>query len=254
MPFLDDAGAPLEGLRLEQRPADGYRFELRAAVRYVDVPSGRAYRAPAAGEAPPPSGTTDLASVPTPLWGLIASYGRQSAPAVLHDAQSLAARSLDDPAVALVRRREDDDVFHRALREQGVPALRARLMWAWVSADREREYGGWRGWLLLGQVALGVIAIVAAVVLGIQWHPAWLLLALAPALAALPWGALARLVITLTYPLALLGPVLLVQLLAIGVFRAVEAVVEVLVGGDARDVVRPTVRAAVSANPDADAR
>ncbi|WP_353814924.1 DUF1353 domain-containing protein [Agromyces sp. SYSU T00266] len=242
MPFLRTDGAPLDELPLAQRPVDGYRFALRAPIVYVDEPTGRRYRAPAAGEAPPPVGITDLASVPTPLWGLIASYGRQSAPAVLHDAQSIAAAALDDRGAALAQRREDDDVFHRALREQGVPVLRARLMWAWVSADRERTYAGWRGWLLLGQVALGVVAVVAALVLAVVAHPAWLLLAVVPALAALAWGGLARLAVALTYPLALLGPVLLVQLLAVGVFRAVEAIVELVAGGDVRSVVRPTVR------------
>ncbi|MFC9918192.1 DUF1353 domain-containing protein [Agromyces binzhouensis] len=242
MPFLREDGGPLDELPLAQRPADGYRFALRAPIVYVDDPSGRRYRAPAAGEGPPPVGITDLASVPTPLWGLIASYGRQSAPAVLHDAQSIAAAELDDDAAALAQRREDDDVFHRALREQGVPVLRARLMWAWVSADRERTYAGWRGWLLLAQVALGVVAVVAAIVLAVVAHPAWLLLAVVPAVAALAWGGLARLVIALTYPLALLGPVLLVQLLAVGVFRVVEAIVELVAGGDVRSVVRPTVR------------
>jgi hypothetical protein len=48
-------------------------------------------------------------------------------------------------------------------------------------------------------------------------------------------------VIALTYPLALLGPVLLVQLFAVGVFRVVEAVVELVAGGDVRAIVRPTV-------------
>mgnify|MGYP000501254738 CR=1 FL=1 len=241
MPFLREDGAPLDELELAQRPADGYRFAVREPIVYVDDPSDRRYRVPAAGEAPPPVGITDLASVPTPLWGLIASYGRQSAPAILHDAQSIAAAALDDREAALAQRREDDDVFHRALREQGVPVLRARLMWAWVSADRERTYGGWRGWLLLAQVALGVAVVVTAIVLAILAHPAWLLLAVAPALAALWWGGLARLVIALTYPLALLGPVLVVQLLAVGVFRVFEAVVELIAGGDVRSVVRPTV-------------
>ncbi|BDZ55379.1 DUF1353 domain-containing protein [Agromyces marinus] len=241
MPFLHDDGSPLGELPLDQRPIDGYRFALRTPVVYLDAATGRTYRAPAAGEAPPPVGITDLASVPTPLWGLIASYGRQSAPAILHDARSIDAARLEDREAALAQRREDDEVFHRALREQGVPVLRARLMWAWVSADRERTYNGWRGGLLLAQVALGVAAVVAAIVLAVTAHPAWLLLALVPALAAFAWGGLAPLVIALTYPLALLGPVLLVQLLAVGVFRAVEAVVELVAGGDVRSVVRPTV-------------
>jgi hypothetical protein len=241
MPFLRDDGAPLDELALAQRPADGYRFEVRDAIVYVDPMNGRRYRAPAAGEAPAPSGVTDLASVPSPLWGFIASYGRQSAPAVLHDAQSRAADALGDRRLALRQRREDDLVFRRALLEQGVPRMRARLMWAWVSADRERAYAGAAGWLLLGQVGLGVLLVVASVVLAVIAGPWWLALAAVPALAALPWGGLASLVVTLTYPLAAFGPLLAVHFLALVPFRLVEAMVEVFTGGDPGSVVRPTV-------------
>jgi hypothetical protein len=243
MPFRTDDDQPLEELLLAQRPATGYRFELRAPVVYVDPVSGHRYRAPARDEASGSHGFTDLASVPTPLWGFIASYGRQSAPAVLHDEQSLRADELGDRRAALAARREDDRVFRTALREQGVPRLRALLMWAWVSADRERTFAGAAGWLLLAQVALGVVALVAAVVFAVvpSW---WLALALlvAPALAALWWGGLARLVIVLTYSLAAFGPLFVVSLAAIGVFRVVEGVVELVAGGDPRDVVRPTLR------------
>jgi hypothetical protein len=242
MPFRTDDDQPLEELLLAQRPANGYRFELRAPVVYVDPVSGRRYRAPARGEASGAHGITDLASVPTALWGFIASYGRQSAPAVLHDEQSLRADELGDRRAALAARREDDRVFRTALREQGVPRLRALLMWAWVSADRERTFNGGAGWLLLVQVGLGVAALVAAVVFTVV-QPWWLGLALlaAPALAALWWGSLAQLVIALTYSLALFGPLFLVHLVAIGVFRLVEAIVELVAGGDPRDVVRPTI-------------
>jgi hypothetical protein len=243
MPFLTDDDQPLEELLLAQRPANGYRFELRAPVVYVDPESGRRYRVPARGEASGSHGLTDLASVPTPLWGFIASYGRQSAPAVLHDEQSVRAAELEDRRAALEQRRVDDRVFRTALLEQGVPRLRALLMWAWVSADRERGLGGAAGWLLIAQVGLGVIALVAAVVLAIVFgQPWWLVLIAAPALAALWWGGLARLVIALTYPLALFGPLLLVVLAALGVFRLVEAIVELVSGGDPGSVVRPTVR------------
>ncbi|MGR2752886.1 DUF1353 domain-containing protein [Agromyces arachidis] len=247
MPFLREDGAPLDELELAQRPAAGYRFELRAPIVYVDDETGRRYRAPAAGEAPLPAGITDLASVPTPLWGFIASYGRQSAPAVLHDAQSLAAAALGDRGRALVQRRDDDLVFRRALIEQGVPRLRAWLMWAWVSADRERTYAGAAGWLLLGQVGLGVLAVAASVVLAVLAGPWWLALALAPAAAALPWRERAPLLLVLTYPLAAFGPLLVVHVAALVPFRLVEAVVEVFTGGDPGSVVRPTV-----ARPDAD--
>lgn len=242
MPFLTDDDQPLEELLLAQRPADGYRFELRAPVVYLDPESGRRYRAPAVGDAFTPHGATDLASVPTPLWGFIASYGRQSAPAVLHDEQSILAAELGDRRAALEVRRVDDRVFRTALREQGVPRLRALLMWAWVSADRERTYGGAAGLLLLAQIGLGVVAIVAAVVLAVAFaQPWWIALALAPALAALWWRGLAPLVIALTYSLAAFGPLFVVHLTAIGVFRLVEAVVEIVSGGKPSEVWRPTV-------------
>ncbi|MGR0221251.1 DUF1353 domain-containing protein [Agromyces sp. ZXT2-6] len=241
MPFLRDDGAPLDELLLAQRPADGYRFEVRDAIVYVDPASGRRYRAPAAGEGPPPAGVTDLASVPSPLWGFIASYGRQSAPAVLHDAQSRAAEALGDRRRALLQRRDDDLVFRRALLEQGVPRMRAWLMWAWVSADRERVYAGATGWLLLGQVGLGVLVVAASVVLAVIAGPWWLALAIVPAAAALPWRGLAPLIVTLTYPLAAFGPLLLVHFVSLVPFRIVEAIVEVFAGGDPGSVVRPTV-------------
>ena len=47
MPFLTDDGHPLDELALAQRPADGYRFELRAPFVYVDPVSGRRYPVPA---------------------------------------------------------------------------------------------------------------------------------------------------------------------------------------------------------------
>src|SRR5688572_14147284 len=110
MPFLTADGRPLDELLLAQRPADGYRFEVRAPFVYLDPVTGRRYAIPAAPGAPAsgapasgsfgaaagagPHGVTDLASVPMSLWSFIASYGRQSAPAVLHDERSIVAAEL----------------------------------------------------------------------------------------------------------------------------------------------------------------
>lgn len=252
MPFLADDGAPLAELGLAQRPADASRFELTAAFAYLDPETGRRYRVPARHEASLRQGhdgaspltglSTDLASVPTPLWGMIASYGRQSAPAVLHDARSREAAALGDPRAALVQRRDDDRVFRTALREQGVPRLRSQLMWAWVSADREREFGGVRGGLLVAQAVLGAVALVAASVAAC-WNPWWLVVWPVVALAVLVHGRLAGLVATLTFSLAVLGPLVVVQLLALLPFRLVEALVEFVTGGDPGGVWRPTLQA-----------
>ncbi|MFE6965567.1 DUF1353 domain-containing protein [Agromyces sp. NPDC057679] len=238
MPFHTDDGDRLAELGLAQRPADAPSFELTEAFVYLDPETGRRYRVPARGEAS--AAPTDLASVPTPLWGLIASYGRQSAPAVLHDARSREAAALGDRRAALVQRREDDRVFRTALREQGVPRLRARLMWAWVSADREREFGGVAGWLVIVQSAIGALVLVGALIAAFA-NPMWLVSWPLVGLASLVRGRLAPLVATLTFSLALLGPLVLVQLAALVPFRLVEAAVELVTGGRPGEVWRPTV-------------
>jgi hypothetical protein len=250
MPFLTDDGRPLDELVLAQRPADGYRFHVRAPFVYEDPVSGRTYRAharPPGAPDPRPDereprvhGITDLASVPMWLWSFIASYGRQSAPAILHDERSVDAAELGDRRAALAQRREDDRVFRTGLREQRVPVLRSWLMWAWVAADREREFGGAAGVLLLAQVIVGAIVVLGASVAAF-WQPWWLLALPIVVLAALPWRSLAPLVLLLTGSLVVLGPLLAVHLAALVVFRLVEAIVEVSAGGDPRDVVRPTV-------------
>lgn len=240
MPFHTDDGDRLAELGLAQRPADAPSFELTAPLVYLDPETGRRYRVPARGEAS--AAPTDLASVPTPLWGLIASYGRQSAPAVLHDARSREAAALADRRDALAQRREDDRVFRTALREQGVPRLRARVMWAWVSADRERQFGGVAGWLVLVQSAIGALVLVATAIAAF-WGPLWLLAWPVVGLASLVRGRLAPLVATLTFSLALLGPLVLLLFAAIVPFRLVEAAVELVTGGRPGDVWRPTVAA-----------
>ena len=252
MPFRTDDGRPLGELLLAQRPADGYRFEVRAGFVYDDPVSGRRYAVPARAPGapvpdpdtpePPVHGVTDLASVPMWMWSFIASYGRQSAPAILHDERSIVADELGDRRAALVQRREDDRVFRTALREQRVPVLRTWVMWAWVAADRERQFGGPAGLLLLVQAILGAIVVFGASVAAF-WNPWWLLALPAAALAALPWAAvgLATLLLVLTGSLAVLGPLLAVHLAVLVPFRLVEAIVEVLAGGDPRSVIRPTV-------------
>ncbi|GLI27823.1 hypothetical protein ARHIZOSPH14_20650 [Agromyces rhizosphaerae] len=234
MPFSDDEGGPLERIVLAQRPADGYEFDVLEPIRYDDPVDGGAYRAQPAA--------TDLASVPPFLWSFIASYGRQSAPAVLHDAQSRAADELGDRGAVLAQRRVDDRVFRTALLEQGVPLLRAWLMWSWVSADRTIRYSAaGLGVLLVLQTVVGAALVVAATVLAFA-QPWWLLLALVPAVLALPWGAERRLMVWLPYSVAAFGPLVLLHLVALVPFRLVEAIVALVSGGRPADVVRPTVR------------
>ena len=251
MPFLTDDGRPLDELLLAERPADGYRFEVRASFVYEDPVSGRRYPIPArsAASASPrseaaglgPHGVTDLASVPMSLWSFIASYGRQSAPAVLHDERSIVAAELGDRRAALALRREDDRVFRTALREQRVPLLRAWIMWGWIAADREREFGGPAGVLFMVQAVVGGLVVVGASVAAF-WNLGWLTLVLVPALAALPWGGLAPLMLLLNYSSAVLAPLVALHLIALLPFRLLEAIVEVVTGGDPGGVLRPTLR------------
>ena len=60
---------------------------------------------------------------------------------------------------------------------------------------------------------------------------------------------IAPLLLVLTYSLAAFGPLILAQLAAIVVFRIVEAIVEVVTGGDPASVLRPTVAAADRGEP-----
>ena len=140
-------------------------------------------------------------------------------------------------------------MFRTGLREQRVPVLRSWLMWAWVAADREREFGGAAGVLLLVQVILGTIVALGASVAAF-WQPWWLVALPIVVLAALPWRSLAPLVLVLTGSLVVLGPLLAVHLVALALFRLVEAIVEVLAGGDPREVVRPTVLPASPSDAD----
>lgn len=253
MPFRTDDGRPLDELVLAQRPADGYRFHVRAPFVYEDPVTGRRYRVTARPPgAPDPApdereprvhGITDLASVPMWLWSFIASYGRQSAPAILHDERSVVAAELGDRRAALAQRREDDRVFRTALREQRVPLLRSWIMWAWVAADREREFGGVAGTLLFVQVVVGALVVLGASVAAF-WQPWWLVALPVVALAALPWAGagLAPLVLMLTLSSAVLAPLIALHLVSVAPFRLIEAVVELVTGGDPAGVVRPTVR------------
>lgn len=238
MPFLTDDDRPLGELLLAQRPADGHRFQVRAPFVYLDPVSGSRYDVPvqdAAGD------DSDLASVPTLLWSFIASYGRQSAPALLHDHRSVLAANLADRRAALAQRRVDDRVFRTALREQGVPLLRAAVMWAWVSADRERQFGGAAGAAFVVQAVLGGIVVAGASVAAF-WNPVWLAVLVVVVVVALAWGRLAPPQLVLAFSIGWLGPFVLVQFAAVVPFRLAEAAVELVTGGDPAGVFRPTLR------------
>src|SRR5918912_2844829 len=104
MPFHEADGTRLRGIEIEQVPDAGI-FHLRRPFNYhdpvrdetIDVDAGL---------------RTDLASVPWFLWWLIASYGRHTAAAVVHD-------KLVTPRMTPAHRVRADAVFFHALEESG---------------------------------------------------------------------------------------------------------------------------------------
>jgi len=110
---------------------------------------------------PTPAGKTDLASVPWPLWWLVASYGNHTRAALLHDALYVETSNPDVP------RKTADRLLLSALRERGEKsgAYRHWLMWAAVSAFG--TIGRFRGLLFSAHV----LAVWALAIAGLSW--AW---------------------------------------------------------------------------------
>ncbi|MFI6097904.1 DUF1353 domain-containing protein [Lentzea sp. NPDC051213] len=120
--------------------------------------------------------TTDLASVPWMLRGLLSSYGRQLRAALVHD-------HLCKQVTSYTGRHEADQLFLRAMRDRGdggvadlrkrVPLFRALLFWAGVSFARYWSFRKLRLFLMTAQLLAGVAAVYAAAhVLPHRWF-AW---------------------------------------------------------------------------------
>jgi hypothetical protein len=228
MPFLDEHGEPLRVIPLVQAPATKPYFQLARPIGFREHEKARTYWVPAhEASADPASGDrTDLASVPPFLQGFIATYGRQSAPAILHDhrrqvTNQLIVASQLGAADALGQAEEDDRVFRVALRQQKVPLIRSWLMWAFVSVERYWLYARWRAVLLVAQAVLAIVVVPAAIVLAFR-SPLWLLLLVVPAVLAVAWGRRYALVLWLGYGSALMAPLVALQLGALAPFRLVE--------------------------------
>ena len=215
-------------------------FQLEQGFAWIDPRDGSRTDIPAHDTSRPatdPHNATDLASVPAFLWGLVASYGHQTLPAILHDA--LSARADEAPkAQQYGIRRAADDAFRVALRESGVTTLRSTTMWAEVSMQRWIRFRPARGALQVAQVVLGALAIIAGVVLAALGHPLWLLLGLAPALLALAWARDAPVVIAGSYLGALYSPLLVSAALSSAIEYLIALVV-FLLGGRRGAAPRP---------------
>lgn len=145
-------------------------FEVIREFGYTELPADRgtpqspAWSVQSVQHLVPRGMETDLASVPQFLWGVIASYGRQTLPALLHDRLCWAARLPDQPGAFQRRaRREADDQFRRTLRASGSGPIRRWLMWAAV-----RLFG--RPSVLVAFAVL-VLAAAALLVAGPGWTP-----------------------------------------------------------------------------------
>ena len=226
MPFTDLNGNELRSLPLIYRL--GRDFQVAEAFCWRDPrDSDRVLTIPAHDFSLPPGegNSTDFASVPPFLWGLIASFGKQTLPAILHDSLTTVAQ-LAPADQRLELRRTADEYFRISLIDSGMHQLRARGMWASVGMERYVRFAGRLGVAIIAQLSIGVLAIIAAVALGIVAHPLWLLLALVPAIAALAWGKNMDLVLAASYLGALYAPLVAAafigsrfeQLLAISVW------------------------------------
>lgn len=151
-------------------------WQVRTRYAYL-AEDGRYFVVPAqTGSLGAPGNTTDLASVPGFLWGILAPYGRQLRPALLHDhrcavADGVLAEDAENrdaagrpipPGRSRVRvRMEADDLFREALRSEGVGPARSWMFWTGVCFGRF--------WLYARVRAIVLAALVfAAAVLGLH--------------------------------------------------------------------------------------
>jgi len=238
MPFVDSHRAKLLTVELGQAPLAAPTFQLRERIGYYEETADGSVPAEAditwadahvPDDHPDPGNRTDLASVPAIFWGLIASYGRQTAPAVLHDSECWKVREeartrAITPVEALRRRERIDRAFRLGLRELAVPPFMAGLMWTFVSLERYQKHSIPRfiAMIALGAVGLAlVVGSVVALVLGWPWFVALVMLVLAVGTSAIA-GRHWHLQLWLAYAGALMVPVAVFSLLAYLPFLVVE--------------------------------
>lgn len=235
MPFVDTDRAPLRSIELGQVPITAPTFQLRSRIGYYEPRAGGVpgeseitwARAHEPSARPSRAERTDLASVPAVFWSLIASYGRQTAPAVLHDGESWRIRAevadgtLAQPA-ALAQRERVDRLFRLGLRELGVAPLRAWIMWTVVSFERHWWHARARFFALIVLAGVGIGSIVAASIGVAAGSPGWAVLALAPLVTSAVGGRRWRLLIWASYLGALLLPIVILQVAAFLPFLLLE--------------------------------
>jgi len=160
---IDDNSAPPN---VELRSVSSWDFQLRTPFAYNPM-IGPAIEIPTHPNEFADS--TDLASVPPLLWGLLPSYGRQLRAALLHDRLCDVVSKEPDARKAYKARRVADDLFLEALRDtgdgsredkmNGVGWFRSQLFWIGVSYGRYWKYRKVLAVLLTGHVLAGVLAV-----------------------------------------------------------------------------------------------
>lgn len=143
MSFADDAQVVVEQLD-DTNWGVRRAFEYRGAEQTFRVPVGQA---------------TDFASVPRLFVWFLPRYGRYTKAAILHDYlwRELACKG----DIAYV---DADGLFHRAMREAGVPFLQRWIMWGAVRWGALVKPGGRRGWLRQAPKLLAVSVIALPMV------------------------------------------------------------------------------------------
>src|SRR3954452_3359902 len=235
MPFARMGGGRLDRIHLLQRAPGTWQLTQPFTFLERGRPESERILVRAHDESRPAKGSnaTDLASVPPFLWGLIASHGRQTAPALLHDQLWWEALN-PDPDVWIAQRREADRLFGVALRESGSTPLRTHLLVAAVTLER---YWGPRRWQAAA-MALHTVAGVAAIWAVLLGAFGWWGLAILPlpAVSALIWGTDATAMAVLIYTGVVFLPIGAVALVGEYLLHALELAGWVLGGrrGDQR--------------------
>lgn len=147
--------------------------------------------APDEGDRVRPGTVTDLASVPSVLWGVVPSYGGHTMPAIVHDVQCARARWTGEPDSSQrrrapqrrSRRRAADALFLQTLRCEAHSGVATRwLMWSAV-----RLFGVRAALVVLGVVVLGLLDAVTG--LAETWPTWWRLAAAGAAVVAVAVAA-----------------------------------------------------------------
>lgn len=237
MPFITAKGNRLHSVELGQVPLASPTFQVRKPFGWyeegTDPEQALWVTPPRRTNKPGPGERTDLASVPAVFWSLIASYGRQTAPAVLHDSECWKVRVAHkageiDASEALVRRHRIDRNFRLGLRELDVAPFRAWLMWTFVSFERYQKHSipKFLGMLLLALVGLASLVLAPIATFTLHWSlwvtiPMLFLPLLTSLIAAPRWTQL----VWLSYAGALLLPVALLQVAAYLPYAGLENLV-----------------------------